>query len=66
MAQKLLTESLKAKLVKAGAENKTPICRFINPCGADTWLITGMADDGDTLFGYADLGMGCVEWGKSL
>jgi len=29
--------------------------------GRATWLITGMEDG--ILYGYADLGMGCVEWG---
>jgi Protein of unknown function (DUF2958) len=59
----LLTAPLTEALLKAGGENMKPICKFFNPIGAATWLITGMEDDNDTLWGYADLGMGCVEFG---
>jgi hypothetical protein len=35
-----------------------------NGCGgAATWLATELYDDGDTLFGLADLGFGCPELG---
>ncbi|RKD61511.1 DUF2958 family protein [Rhizobium sp. WW_1] len=30
--------------------------RFFNPLGIGTWLATELDDDGDTLFGLADLG----------
>lgn len=60
---KLLTKQLTDALLKAGAENMKPICKFFNPDGCQTWLITGMENDGDTLWGYADLGFGCVEFG---
>lgn len=40
-----------------------PVVKFFNPCGAATWLATELYDDGDTLFGLADLGFGCPELG---
>lgn len=38
-----------------------PVVKFFNPVGAATWLATELYDDGDTLFGLADLGFGCPE-----
>jgi hypothetical protein len=58
---KLLTADLKNKLTKAGYAGTKPICKLFVPWGRSTWLITGMEDG--ILYGYADLGMGCVEWG---
>ena len=49
------------KLIKAGWEGMTPIIKlFVENL---TWLVTGIDSDG-YLSGYADLGMGCVEWGS--
>ena len=59
---KLLTAELKKALTKAGYDNETPICKLFTPWGKATWLITGMEDG--ILYGYADLGMGCVEHGS--
>ena len=59
---KLLTKELTAKLNRAGYAGTKPICKLFVPWGRSTWLITGMEDD--ILYGYADLGMGCVEWGS--
>ena len=58
---KLLTKELIAKLTKAGYANMNPICKLFTPWGRATWLITGMEDG--ILYGFADIGMGCVEWG---
>ena len=58
---KLLTNELKRKLTKAGYNNMTPMCKLFTPWGHATWLLTGIEDG--ILYGYADLGMGCVEWG---
>src|SRR3546814_20565697 len=41
-----------------------PIAKFFNPLGAATWLATELGEDGDTLFGLADLGFGCPELGS--
>ena len=40
-----------------------PVLRLFNPLGAATWLATELGDDGDSLFGLADLGFGCPELG---
>jgi hypothetical protein len=41
-----------------------PIVKFFNPVGAATWLATELGEDGDTLFGLADLGFGSPELGS--
>ena len=40
-----------------------PLVKFFDPMGPATWLATELYDDGDTLFGLADLGFGCPEIG---
>lgn len=45
------------------APDPAPVVKLFNPVGAATWLATELADDGDTLFGLADLGFGCPELG---
>lgn len=45
------------------APDPVPVVKLFNPIGAATWLATELADDGDTLFGLADLGFGCPELG---
>ncbi|MEG3091671.1 DUF2958 domain-containing protein [Sphingomonas sp. PB1R3] len=40
-----------------------PVVKLFNPLGAGTWLATELWEDGDTLFGLADLGFGCPELG---
>lgn len=40
-----------------------PVVKLFNPLGPATWLATELLDDGDTLFGLADLGLGCPELG---
>jgi len=59
---KLLTVELMEKLNKAGADGIVPLCKLFAPWGAGTWLITGI--EHGILYGFADLGMGCVEWGS--
>lgn len=72
----LLTPELRAALrandearraaVMAGLDEPdlVPIAKFFNPVGAATWLATELGEDGDTLFGLADLGFGCPELGS--
>lgn len=53
---------------RACAENgrqfdPAPVIKLFNPLGAATWLATELAEDGDALFGLADLGFGCPELG---
>lgn len=40
-----------------------PVVKLFNPVGAATWIASEIAEDGDTLFGLADLGFGCPELG---
>src|SRR3546814_5982259 len=40
-----------------------PVLKLFNPLGAATWLATELYEDGDTLFGLADLGFGTPELG---
>lgn len=65
MKQKPFLKSQLAALHAAYAANKmdTPIVKFFNPCGAGTWLICGIEPDNNIMWGWADLGMGCVEYG---
>lgn len=41
-----------------------PVLKLFNPLGAATWIATELDEDGDTLFGLADLGFGCPELGS--
>lgn len=41
-----------------------PLLKLFNPCGSATWLATELDEDGDTLFGLADMGFGCPELGS--
>lgn len=45
------------------ALDPVPVVKLFNPLGAATWLATELGEDGDTLFGLADLGFGCPELG---
>lgn len=45
------------------APDPAPVVKLFNPAGAATWLATELDEDGDTLFGLADLGFGCPELG---
>jgi len=63
---RLLTPELRAALRLAAtsdAEDKRPLVKLFNPMGAATWLASELGEDGDTLFGLADLGFGCPELG---
>ena len=66
--QLLMTAELRKALPKLYTnENKkldevVVLARFFHAYGQAEWFITEF-DGVDTLFGYADLGMGCGEWG---
>lgn len=60
----ILTAEIRAQLeANRGVENAVPCLKLFNPVGAATWLATEIGEDGDTLFGLADLGFGCPELG---
>lgn len=64
---KLLTKAIETALADPRRTHQTaqvPVCKFFNPCGAATWLIFAREpDEPDILWGLADLGFGCVEYG---
>ena len=72
----LLTPDLRIALVanaaamalaqRAGTRepDPAPVVKLFNPVGAATWLASELDEDGDTLFGLADLGFGCPELGS--
>ena len=63
----LLTPLLRERLLANGRlrdVDHVPVVKFFNPVGAATWLATELDEDGDTLFGLADLGFGCPELGS--
>ena len=66
---KLLTKTQCARLLANGRDrdrDHRPVVKFFDPTGAATWLFTELdPEDGDTLFGLADLGSGSPELGYS-
>lgn len=58
-----LWERLQANAKAPDGTEHFPVVKFFDPAGAATWLITEVMEDGDTLFGLCDLGMGCPELG---
>jgi len=58
-------EARRAALMGGAAEpDFVPVAKFFSPVGSATWLATELGEDGDTLFGLADLGFGCPELGS--
>lgn len=55
----LITKDQMKALKNAGYNGARPIVKLFS--GNLTWLITGIEDG--ILYGWADLGMECVEWG---
>jgi len=62
----LLTQEQRKRLIANGQSrgDHIPVVKFFNPVGAATWLLSELDEDGDTLFGLADLGFGCPELGS--
>ncbi|MCY4283998.1 MAG: DUF2958 domain-containing protein [Thiotrichales bacterium] len=58
----LLTQTHRVRLLRNGRnrdQDHAPVVKLFNPCGAVTWLFNALdPEDGDTLFGLADLGVG--------
>lgn len=55
----LLTAELREKLLANGRQRDAdhiPVVKFFNPLGAGVWLATELDEDGDILFGLADIG----------
>ncbi|MDE0095041.1 MAG: DUF2958 domain-containing protein [Gammaproteobacteria bacterium] len=63
---KLITKKQREKLLENGKnrpDDPRPVIKLFDPTGAATWLFTELDEDGDTLFGLADLGFGFPELG---
>ncbi|WP_438853104.1 DUF2958 domain-containing protein [Brevundimonas nasdae] len=55
----LLTDKLREQLLANGRQRDAdhlPVAKFFNPLGEGVWLAAELDEDGDTLFGLADLG----------
>ena len=55
----LLTRTQRAQLLANGRQRDIdhhPVVKFYNPLGAGVWLATELDEEGDILFGLADLG----------
>ena len=62
---KLITKAIQKKLEKnyqEGNDQDIPL-KLFNASGGQTWLITQIEPNGDIMWGLADLGFGCVEYG---
>ena len=64
---KLLTDNQREQLLANGTDrdrDRRPVVKFFDPSGAGTWLFADLdPQDGDTLYGLADLGFGTPELG---
>jgi hypothetical protein len=59
---KIFTAEVNEKLKWTPYSNKRPLFKLFTPWTNCTWLIT--CEEDGILYGYGDLGMGCVEWGS--
>jgi glycine/D-amino acid oxidase-like deaminating enzyme len=55
--------NLAHRLDDGNTEDFKPVVKLFNPCGAATWLLSELDEDGDTAFGLCDLGLGEPEIG---
>tara|TARA_R110000822_G_scaffold231828_1_gene363728 strand:+ start:106 stop:426 length:321 start_codon:yes stop_codon:yes gene_type:complete len=62
---KLITAAIQKQLDKnrtTGNRENLPL-KLFNATGGQTWLINHIEENGDIMYGLADLGFGCVEFG---
>src|SRR5690606_15998836 len=55
----LLSDELREQLLANGRQrdqDHIPVVKFFNPLGEGVWLATELDEDGDIMFGLADLG----------
>lgn len=63
----LLTPEIREQMLVNGRSSDgdhVPVVKLFNPVGAATCLVSELDEDGDTLFGLADLGFDCPEIGS--
>jgi len=56
-------EKMRANFTAGEQDDTKPVVKLFDPCGASTWLLSELADNGDAMFGLCDLGMGSPELG---
>jgi len=63
----ILTQEIRTRLIANGLNSgdHVPLLKLFNPLGAATWLFSELDEEGDILFGLADLGFGCPELGSA-
>ncbi len=59
----LITKQQYEKLLAGGQRNMEPVIKLFG--GPITWLVTGI-DEAGILWGYGDIGQGCVEFGTLI
>jgi hypothetical protein len=62
----LLTSEIRGRLEANRSDpegDHVPVVKFFNPVGEGMWLAVSICEDGDAMFGMADLGFGCPEAG---
>ena len=62
LLRKNAIEHCAAQLMDAEEPDHKPVVKFFNPCGAATWLISQMEEDG-RMYGLCDCGHGTPELG---
>jgi hypothetical protein len=63
LAQRLRANAMAHRMAQEANRpepDPVPVVKFFNPRGFATWLATELGEDGDTLFGLADLGFRCA------
>ena len=61
----LVTPTQRTQLLANGRQrgaDHVPVVKFFNPFGEGVWLVTELDEDGDLMFGLADIG--CPELGS--
>ena len=58
-------KNLAHRMKDGNTEDFAPVVKLFNPCGAGTWLISELDEDGDTAYGLCDIGMGYAELGNT-
>ena len=61
----LITKEIRKKLIvnRIACNDENAVLKLFTTDAGCTWLITQLDEDGDTLWGLCDLGMGFIEYG---
>ena len=71
MKEPLITDEQRARLLangqitaEGGDHDPLPVVKLFTPDAHATWLLSELADDGDTAYGLCDIGIGMPELGN--